>query len=83
MKTCTLNNGVEMPLLGFLALIKPLGTKCARSVETASSAAIGSSIPLPFTKMKTRWRGHPQSGVNRQEIFLATKISFKDYEHTV
>ena len=34
MKTCTLNNGVEMPLLGF-GTYQTAGDECARSVETA------------------------------------------------
>lgn len=83
MKTCTLNNGVEMPLLGF-GTYQTAGDECARSVETALQCG------YRLIDTATLYENEDQvgeairkSGVNRQEIFLVTKISFKDYEHTV
>jgi diketogulonate reductase-like aldo/keto reductase len=75
----TLNNGVQMPVLGFGVFQVPDPTECERSVldaldvgyrllDTAASygneAAVGSAIQ--------------QSGIDRSEIFVTTKLWVED-----
>lgn len=77
--TATLNNGVEMPMLGFGVFQVPDPAECERSVrdaidvgyrllDTATSygneEAVGAAI-----------RGH---GIDRQELFVTTKLWVQD-----
>jgi len=85
MKTVKLNNGVEMPILGFGVFQVPDSTECERAVtnaietgyrliDTAASylneAAVGSAIK--------------NSGIARKDLFITTKLWVQDtgYEKT-
>lgn len=85
MKTVKLNNGVEMPILGFGVFQIPDAAECVkavieaietgyRSIDTAASylneAAVGQAIK--------------NSGIARTELFITTKLSVQDngYEQT-
>ncbi len=75
----TLNNGVQMPILGYGTLRLPMD-KCAECVSQA---------------IKTGWRlidtaknyanevevgkGIRMSGIDRKELFITSKLWFKDY----
>ena len=86
MKTVKLNNGVEMPILGFGVFQIPDATECEkvvleaiesgyRLIDTAASymneTAVGNAIK--------------KSGVPREELFITTKIWIQDigYEKTM
>lgn len=85
MKTVKLNNGLEMPVLGFGVFQIPDATECERAVidaidtgyrliDTAASylneAAVGSAVK--------------NSGVSREDLFITTKLWVQDtgYEKT-
>lgn len=82
MEYLTLNNGVQMPLVGF-------GTFMLNG-ETCSSAvaeAIKSGYRLidtaeAYGNEKDVGAGIQRSGIDRRELFLVTKVNFKSYEHT-
>jgi len=79
MKTVKLNNGVEMPILGFGVFQVPDSTECERAVtdaietgyrliDTAASylneAAVGSALK--------------NSGIDREDLFITTKLWVQD-----
>ena len=81
MQTLKLNNGVEMPILGF-GTYRANGDECRNCVCTAIHAgyrlidtaqvygnedAVGDGIAL--------------SGIDRKELFLVTKVHIRAYEH--
>ena len=51
MKNIVLNNGVEMPILGFGVYQVTDAEECERSVFDAIGPGIGSLIPLPLMEM--------------------------------
>lgn len=82
MSTITLNNGVQMPLIG-LGTFLMAGEECEASVLNAlrhgyrmidtaeaygNEDAVGSAIA--------------KSGIARDELFLVTKVNFRSYENT-
>ena len=82
MEMIRLNNGVEMPMLG-LGTFLTSGDDCAHSVCTAIQAgyrlidtaeAYGNEAQVGV--------GIQQSGIDRKELFLVTKVNFKSYENT-
>lgn len=85
MKTVTLNNGVEMPLLGFGVFQMHDAEECERSVSEAihtgyrlidTAAAYGNEEAVG--------RAIKSSGVAREELFITTKLWVSDtgYERT-
>jgi 2,5-diketo-D-gluconate reductase A len=75
----TLNNGVEMPILGFGVFQVPDPAECERSVRDAldvgyrlldTAASYGNEEPVGAAI-----RG---SGINREEIFVTTKLWVQD-----
>ncbi len=81
MNTITLNNGIQMPMLGFGTFLMG-GAECEESVLTAlrngyrmidtaeaygNEEAVGNAIA--------------KSSIPRQELFLVTKVNFRSYEH--
>ena len=85
MQTVILNNGVEMPLLGFGVYQVPDAEECERSVAEAlrvgyrlidTAAAYGNEEAVGQAIQK--------SGVPRQELFITTKLWVQDagYEPT-
>lgn len=79
MNTIKLNNGVEMPILGFGTFLNN-GDDCERSVF----AAIQSGYRLIDTAQaygneEQVGKGIQASGIDRKELFLVTKVNFPSY----
>ncbi len=82
MQKLKLNNGMEMPILGFGTFLMNDKKECEQSVidaihtgyrliDTAKAYGNEESVGL----------GIKNSGIKREEIFLTTKINFGDFEH--
>ncbi len=81
MEYLTLNNGVQMPLVGFGTFMLS-GETCTQSV----AAAIESGYRMIDTaeasgNEKEVGAGIKASGMDRKELFLVTKVNFKSYEN--
>lgn len=81
MKTITLNNNVEMPILGFGTFLINDKNECERSVISAiqtgyrlidTAKAYGNEDAVGL--------GIKNSGIKREELFITTKINFGDFE---
>ena len=80
MNTITLNNGVQMPVLGF-GTFQMNGSDCENSVL----AAIRSSYRLidtaeAYGNEKAIGNAILKSGISRKDLFLVTKVNFRSYE---
>jgi len=85
MKTVTLNNGVEMPLLGFGVFQVPDLAECERSV--ADALEVGYRLidtAASYGNEEAVGAALQRSGVPRQELFITTKLWVTDtgYERT-
>ena len=81
MEYLTLNNGVQMPLVGFGTFM--LGGKVCKN---AVAAAIENGYRMidtaeAYGNEKDVGEGIRRSGIDRGELFLVTKVNFKFYEH--
>ena len=81
MEYLTLNNGVQMPLVGF-GTFRLGGEVC----KSAVAGAIGSGYRMidtaeAYGNEKEVGEGIKQSGIDRKELFLVTKVNFKSYEN--
>lgn len=81
MEYLILNNGVQMPLVGFGTFMLG-GETCASAV----AAAIQSGCRMldtaeAYGNEKEVGEGIKRSGIDRKELFLITKVNFKSYEH--
>ena len=81
MEYLTLNNGVQMPLVGFGTFMLSCET-CVNAV----AAAIGSGYRMidtaeAYGNEKEVGAGIKASGIDRKELFLVTKVNFKSYEN--
>ena len=81
MEYLTLNNGVQMPLIGFGTFMLG-GETCTEAV----TAAIESGYRMidtaeAYGNEKEVGEGIRRSGIDRRELFLVTKVNFKSYEH--
>ncbi len=81
MEYLTFNNGVQMPLVGFGTFMLS-GEVCANAV----AAAIQSGYRMidtaeAYGNEREVGDGIRQSGIDRKELFLVTKVNFKSYEH--
>ena len=81
MEYLTLNNGVQMPLVGFGTFL--LGGEVCKS---AVARAIESGYRMidtaeAYGNEKEVGNGIKQSGIDRKELFLVTKVNFKSYEN--
>jgi diketogulonate reductase-like aldo/keto reductase len=85
MKTVTLNNGIEMPVLGFGVYQVPDAVECERSVLSAIKAGYR-LIDTASAYMNEEAVGSAikKSGVPRNELFITTKLWIQDtgYENT-
>lgn len=82
MEYLTLNNGIQMPLIGFGTFLLN-GELCADSVTTAIQAGYRMiDTAEAYGNEKEVGRGIQQSGIDRKELFLVTKINFTSYEQT-
>lgn len=82
MNTINLNNGVQMPALGFGTFLMN-GKECEESVLQAirngykmidTAEAYGNEESVGSAVLK--------SGISRRELFLVTKVNFRSYENT-
>ena len=82
MNTITLNNDIQMPMLGFGTFLMG-GAECEESVLTAlrsgyrmidTAEAYGNEEAVGNAIMK--------SGISREELFIVTKVNFRSYENT-
>lgn len=81
MEYLTLNNSVKMPLVGFGTFM--LG---GETCKNAVAAAIESGYRMidtaeAYGNEKEVGEGIKQSGIDRRELFLVTKVNFKSYEN--
>lgn len=81
MEYLTLNNGVRMPLAGFGTFMLG-GETCTEAV----AAAIESGYRMidtaeAYGNEREVGEGIKQSGIDRRELFLVTKVNFKSYEN--
>ena len=81
MEYLTLNNGVQMPLVGFGTFMLN-GETCKNAV----AAAIENGYRMidtaeAYGNEKAVGEGIRQSGIDRKKLFLVTKVNFKSYEN--
>lgn len=82
MKSIVLNNGIEMPILGFGTFLMG-GAECEsgvleairagyRLIDTAEAYGNEDAVGKAITKC----------GVPRSDLFITTKVNFRSYENT-
>lgn len=82
MNRITLNNNIQMPMLGFGTFLMG-GTECEESVL----AAIRSGYRMidtaeAYGNEEAVGNAIVRSGIPREELFLVTKVNFRSYENT-
>jgi len=85
MKTVTLNNGIEMPILGFGVFQVPDPTECERSVLDALSVGYRLiDTAASYGNEQAVGDALRKSGIDRKELFITTKLWLTDtgYEKT-
>ena len=85
MKTVKLNNGIEMPILGFGVFQIPDAEECERSVMDAINAGYRLiDTAAAYMNEKAVGNAIQKSGVAREELFITTKLWIQDagYETT-
>lgn len=81
MEYLTLNNGVQMPLVGFGTFMLG-GDTCKNAVATAIETGYRMiDTAEAYGNEKEVGEGIRQSGIDRKELFLVTKVNFKSYEN--
>ena len=81
MEYSTLNNGVQMPLIGFGTFMLS-GQTCANAVSTAIESGYRMiDTAEAYGNEKEVGAGIKASGIDRKELFLVTKVNFKSYEN--
>jgi len=86
MQTIKLNNGVEVPILGFGVFQITDPTECERSVVDAIQAGYNHiDTAASYLNEEAVGRGIKQSGVAREKLFITTKlwIQRNGYEGTI
>ena len=79
MEYLTLNNGVPMPLVGFGTFMLG-GETCKNAVaEAIKSGYRMIDTAEAYGNEKEVGEGIKQSGIDRKELFLVTKVNFKSY----
>jgi 2,5-diketo-D-gluconate reductase A len=78
-ETVTLNNGVKMPILGFgtLYLNDDLGVKCVSEAISLGYRLIDTA--KVYENEEAVGAGIKKSGINREELFVTSKIWVDDY----
>lgn len=75
MKTVTLNNGVQMPILGFGVYQIPDAAECEKSVLTALEAGYRSlDTAAAYQNEEAVGNAIRLSGIDRKELFITTKL---------
>ena len=81
MEYLTLNNGVQMPLVGFGTFMLD-GETCAEAVSTAIKSGYRMiDTAEAYGNKKAVGDGIKRSGIDRRELFVVTKVNFKSYEN--
>ena len=81
MEYLTLQNGVQMPLVGFGTFMLS-GETCVKAVTKASQCGYRMiDTAEAYGNEKEVGAGIRASGIDRRELFLVTKVNFKSYEH--
>ena len=81
MEYLTLNNGIRMPLVGFGTFMLG-GDTCKKAVAAAIETGYRMiDTAEAYSNEKEVGAGIRQSGIDRKELFLVTKVNFKSYEH--
>lgn len=81
MEYLTLQNGVQMPLVGFGTFMLS-GETCVKAVaEAIQSGYRMIDTAEAYGNEKEVGAGIRASGIDRRELFLVTKVNFKSYEH--
>lgn len=84
MKTMTLNNGIEMPMLGFGTYQVTDPAECRRSVIEAVKAGYRLiDTAQAYGNEEAVGEGIKNSGVPREELFITTKVWFHSHESGV
>src|SRR4028119_250422 len=79
MQKVTLNNGVEMPLLGFGVFQVPEPEEYGRSIREAIQAGYRLiDTAAVYLNEEAVGRAIKRSGVPRQELFITTKLWVQD-----
>ena len=80
MEYLKLNNGIEMPLMGFGTFMLN-GESCINAVSSAIQTGYRMiDTAEAYGNEKEVGKGIKKSGIDRKEIFLVTKVNFKSYE---
>ncbi len=80
MEYITLNNDVKMPLLGF-GTFQLTGQQCADAVSNAIKAGYRLiDTAEAYGNEEAVGQGIKDSGIDRRNIFLVTKVNFKSYD---
>src|SRR5258706_14008608 len=85
MQTVKLNNGIEMPILGFGVFQVPDPSECERSVYDAIQVGYRLiDTAASYLNEEAVGRAIKRSGVKREELFITTKLWIQDagYEKT-
>ena len=81
MEFLTLNNGIRMPLVGFGTFMLG-GEICTGAVASAIKCGYRMiDTAEAYGNEKDVGEGIKQSGIDRRELFLVTKVNFKSYEN--
>jgi len=81
MESLTLNNGVQMPLVGFGTFMLS-GEACVNAVsEAVKTGCRMIDTAEAYGNEKEVGEGIRRSGLDRGELFLVTKVNFKSYEN--
>ena len=79
MKNVTLNNGVEMPILGFGVFQIPDAKECQSAVEAALEVGYRSiDTAAVYLNEKAVGQAIAASGVDRKELFVTSKVWIQD-----
>src|SRR5205809_6884268 len=77
--TVTLNNGVEMPILGFGVFQVPDPAECERTVRNAIDVGYRLlDTAASYMNEEAVGAGIRNSGVERRELFVTTKLWVED-----
>ena len=81
MNEITLNNGIQMPMLGFGTFLMG-GTECEESVLTALQSGYHMiDTAEAYGNEEAVGNAIVRSGIPREELFLVTKVNFRSYEN--
>ena len=75
-------DGVDIPMLGFGTFLN-VGSNCERSVAEAIHAGYRLiDTAQAYGNEEQVGNGIRQSGIDRRDLFLVTKVNYKSYSHT-